>query len=90
MPGVRQPLHETRAIEVGNIFKLGTRYSETLGATYLDANGESHPMVMGSYGIGSGRGAATIVEQRHDEKGILWPVSIAPYQVSLRRAAVTG
>ncbi len=76
-------LQETRAIEVGNIFKLGTRYSEKLGATYLDANGESHPIVMGSYGIGSGRSVATVVEQRHDAKGIVWPLSIAPYHVSL-------
>jgi len=76
-------LQGTRAIEVGNIFKLGTRYSEKLGATYLDANGESHPIVMGSYGIGSGRSAATVVEQRHDDKGIIWPLSIAPYHVSL-------
>ena len=82
-PECGSDLHETRAIEIGNIFKLGTRYSEKLGATYLDANGESHPIVMGSYGIGSGRNAATVVEQRHDEKGILWPISIAPYHVSL-------
>ena len=72
-----------RAIEIGNIFKLGARYSEPLGATYLDANGQAHPILMGSYGIGSGRTAATVVEQCHDEKGIVWPVSIAPYQVSL-------
>ncbi len=77
------PLRETRAIEVGNIFKLGTRYSAKLGATYLDANGDSHPIVMGSYGIGSGRSAASVVEQRHDAKGIIWPLSIAPYHVSL-------
>jgi prolyl-tRNA synthetase len=72
-----------RAIEVGNIFKLGTRYSEALGATYLDAEGKSHPIVMGSYGIGSGRVAATIVEQKHDDKGIIWPYEVAPYHVSL-------
>ncbi|MBA2597607.1 MAG: proline--tRNA ligase [Chloroflexia bacterium] len=72
-----------RAIEVGNIFKLGTRYSNVLGANYLDADGISHPIVMGSYGIGSGRVAATIVEQHHDERGIVWPVSVAPYEVSL-------
>jgi prolyl-tRNA synthetase len=72
-----------RAIEIGNIFKLGTRYSEALGATYLDAEGQAHPILMGSYGIGSGRAAATIVEQRHDEKGIDWPVEVAPFQVSL-------
>ena len=72
-----------KAIEVGNIFKLGTRYSQALGATYLDADGEAHPILMGSYGIGSGRAAATIVEQRHDDKGIDWPVEVAPYHVSL-------
>ncbi len=77
------PLVAERAIEIGNIFKLGTRYTEALGATYLDANGEAHPVVMGSYGIGSGRLAATIVEQYHDEKGITWPVTVAPFHVSL-------
>jgi prolyl-tRNA synthetase len=77
------PLTAERAIEVGNIFKLGTRYSTTLGATFLDAEGVSHPIVMGSYGIGSGRTAATVVEQSYDDKGIIWPISIAPYHVSL-------
>ena len=72
-----------RAIEVGNIFKLGTRYSKMLGAEYLDAEGASHPIAMGSYGIGSGRVAATIVEQHHDERGIAWPVTVAPFEVSL-------
>jgi prolyl-tRNA synthetase len=72
-----------RAIEVGNIFKLGTEYSETLNARYLDAEGNSHPVVMGSYGIGSGRNAATVAEQNHDERGLKWPISIAPYHVSL-------
>jgi len=76
------PLRADRAIEVGNIFKLGTRYSEALGATYLDAEGVARPLVMGCYGIGSGRSAASVVEQRHDAKGICWPVSIAPYQLS--------
>lgn len=77
------PMVAERAIEVGNIFKLGTRYSAALGATYLDEQGQSHPIVMGSYGIGSGRLAATIVEQYHDEKGITWPVTVAPFHVSL-------
>jgi prolyl-tRNA synthetase len=72
-----------RAIEVGNIFKLGTRYSAALGATYLDENGQARPIVMGSYGIGSGRVTATVVEQCHDEKGIAWPVSVAPFHVAL-------
>ena len=82
-PTCGAPLTAERAIEVGNIFKLGTRYSQALGAEYLDAEGMSHPIVMGSYGIGSGRVAATIVEQHHDDRGIIWPVSVAPYEVSL-------
>ncbi|MEJ7763668.1 MAG: proline--tRNA ligase [Thermomicrobiales bacterium] len=77
------PMTAERAIEVGNIFKLGTRYSVALGATYLDAEGVAHPIVMGSYGIGPGRTAATVVEQVADERGIRWPVTIAPYEVSL-------
>jgi prolyl-tRNA synthetase len=72
-----------RAIEVGNIFKLGSRYSAMFGATYLDADGQSKPILMGSYGIGSGRVTATIAEQHHDDKGIIWPASVAPYHVSL-------
>jgi len=82
-PHCGTPLAAERAIEVGNIFKLGTRYSAALGATYLDADGQSNPIVMGSYGIGSGRVTATIVEQHHDAKGIAWPVSVAPFHVSL-------
>jgi prolyl-tRNA synthetase len=77
------PLTAERAIEVGNIFKLGTRYSKVLGADYLDEEGKSHPIVMGSYGIGSGRVAATVVEQHHDDRGITWPVTVAPFEVSL-------
>ena len=82
-PRCGAPLTAERAIEVGNIFKLGTRYSQTLGATYLDADGQGHPIVMGSYGIGSGRVTATIVEQHHDGKGIAWPATVAPFQVAL-------
>lgn len=82
-PECGESLRADRAIEVGNIFKLGTRYSEALGATYLDAEGIEHPVLMGSYGIGSGRLLATVIEQRYDENGILWPLSIAPYHVSL-------
>jgi prolyl-tRNA synthetase len=69
------------AIEIGNIFKLGTRYSEALGATFLDENGEEHHIVMGSYGIGPARVAAAAVEQLSDEAGIVWPKSIAPFDV---------
>jgi prolyl-tRNA synthetase len=69
------------AIEVGHIFKLGTRYSEPLGATFLDENGEEKAILMGCYGIGPGRIMAAAVEQHNDENGIIWPRSIAPYDV---------
>jgi len=69
------------AIEVGHIFKLGTRYSESLGAKYLDEDGVEKPIVMGSYGIGPGRVLAAAVEQHHDDDGIVWPAEIAPYDV---------
>jgi prolyl-tRNA synthetase len=71
------------AIEVGNIFKLGTRYSEPLGATYLDETGRERPVVMGSYGVGPARIAAAAVEQYGDEQGISWPAAIAPFDVQL-------
>ena len=73
-------LYET-AIEVGHIFKLGTRYSEPLGANFLDEEGHERPVIMGSYGIGLARVLAALVEQRHDEHGISWPASVAPYDV---------
>jgi prolyl-tRNA synthetase len=76
-------MREARGIEVGNIFKLGTRYSTALGATFLDADGKQRPIIMGSYGIGVGRLMAAIAEQRHDERGICWPESVAPYSVHL-------
>ena len=82
-PVCGSPMKAARGIEVGNIFQLGTRYTEKMGATYLDKDGKARPVVMGSYGIGIGRNAAAVVEQRHDERGIIWPVSIAPYHVSL-------
>jgi prolyl-tRNA synthetase len=78
------------AIEVGNIFKLGTRYSEPLGATYLDENGAEHPIVMGSYGIGPARIVAASIEQRADERGIVWPRSLAPWDVHLVSLAKAG
>ena len=71
------------AIEVGNIFKLGTRYSEALGATFLDESGSEHPVVMGSYGIGPARIIAASVEQRADDKGISWPRALSPWDLSL-------
>jgi prolyl-tRNA synthetase len=69
------------AIEVGHIFKLGTRYSEPMGATFLDEEGQERPVLMGSYGIGPGRVMAAAVEQSHDDDGIIWPREIAPYDV---------
>ncbi len=76
-------LCSSRGIEVGHVFKLGTFISERFGASFLDGEGKSRPIVMGSYGIGLGRLLAAIVEQSHDDKGIIWPLSIAPYQVHL-------
>lgn len=75
------PLSIRRGIEVGQIFQLGTKYSEALGATYLDERGQAHPMIMGCYGIGISRIVAAVIEQHHDEQGISWPVSIAPFHV---------
>ena len=74
-------LHIEPAIEVGNIFKLGTKYSEALGATYLDEESKEHPIVMGSYGIGPARTMAAVIEQHHDEHGIAWPDTVAPFDV---------
>jgi len=78
-----RPIRVEPAIEVGNIFKLGTRYSEPLGATYLDEAGASQPIWMGSYGLGPARIAAAAVEQHADEHGISWPRSLAPFDVEL-------
>lgn len=77
------PLRESRGVEVGNIFKLGTKYTEALGANYLDKKGKSQPVIMGSYGIGSGRLLACIAEEHSDEAGLIWPITIAPYHVHL-------
>ncbi len=76
-----EPIEIEPAIEIGNIFKLGTRYSEPFGATYLDEEGTEHPIVMGSYGIGPARIVAAAVEQHADEKGIVWPRALAPWDV---------
>jgi prolyl-tRNA synthetase len=70
-----------RGIEVGHIFKLGTKYSEAMECTYLDDQGKSHPMTMGCYGLGIGRTVAAAIEQNHDEDGIIWPLPLAPYEV---------
>ena len=77
------PLRLENGIEVGNIFKLGTRYTAALGATYLDEAGAAHPIVMGSYGIGVGRAVACAAEAHHDEKGLAWPSSIAPFDAQV-------
>lgn len=78
-----KPLSESRGVEIGNIFKLGTKYTSALGADYLDKEGNSRPIIMGSYGIGTGRLFACIAEEHNDEKGLIWPISIAPYHVHL-------
>lgn len=80
-PDCGKKLSLDRGIEVGNIFQLGTKYSEALGGTYLDENGKDAIIYMGSYGIGVSRTMAAIVEQNHDEHGIIWPLVVAPYQV---------
>jgi len=82
-PKCRGKLSSSRGIEVGHVFKLGTFISEKFGASFLDSDGKSRPIVMGSYGIGLGRLLAAIVEQSHDDKGIIWPLCVAPYQVYL-------
>jgi len=82
-PKCGSKLSGSRGIEVGHVFKLGTFISERFGASFLDSDGKSRPIVMGSYGIGLGRLLAAIVEQSHDSKGIIWPLSVAPYQVYL-------
>lgn len=74
-------LKMARGIEVGNIFQLGTKYSEGIGAKYLDENGKENYFIMGSYGIGVTRTVAAIIEQSHDENGIIWPLNVAPYEV---------
>ncbi len=82
-PLTGQPLQFLRGIEVGNIFQLGTKYSDAMHCDYLDRDGKSHPMVMGCYGIGVGRAMAAVIEQSCDEYGPIWPMSIAPWQVEL-------
>ncbi|MGN1059725.1 MAG: proline--tRNA ligase, partial [Clostridia bacterium] len=79
-PRCGQPVQTTRGVEVGHIFKLGTKYTEALACTYLDENGKAQIPIMGCYGIGVGRTLAAVIEQYNDENGIIWPVSAAPYQ----------
>jgi prolyl-tRNA synthetase len=80
-PHCGKPVTIKRGIEVGHIFKLGTKYSDSLGAKFVQENGELEPVIMGCYGIGINRTMAAVIEQNYDEKGIKWPVSVAPYQV---------
>jgi prolyl-tRNA synthetase len=82
-PQCGEPVVLRNGIEVGNIFKLGTRFTDAAGATYLGEDGQAHPIVMGSYGIGVGRNVACIVEAYHDDKGIVWPAEVAPYAAHL-------
>jgi len=82
-PQCEGKLLSTRGIEVGHIFKLGISYSQKLGANFIDAAGASKPIIMGCYGMGVGRILAAAVEQNHDDKGIIWPLPIAPYQIHL-------
>lgn len=82
-PNCGQPLRVVRGVEVGNIFKLGTRYSDSLRAYFLDKDGKSKPVIMGSYGIGVGRLLSCVAEKHNDENGLIWPISIAPFEVHL-------
>jgi len=82
-PKCGSPVKLRKGIEVGNIFKLGTDFSDAFGSMYLGEDGERHPIVMGSYGIGLGRNVACVVEAHHDEKGIAWPDEVAPYAAHL-------
>ena len=82
-PHCGRPLEGARGIEVSQVFQLGTKYSEAMGATFADENGEEKPFIMGCYGVGISRTLAAVVEQHNDEHGIVWPVSIAPYEVAV-------
>src|SRR5207253_1388368 len=80
-PRCSTPLEIYRGIEVGHIFKLGTKYSDSMSCTFLDEKGERRSMIMGCYGLGIGRTVAAAVEQSHDDDGIIWPMPLAPFQV---------
>ncbi len=82
-PKCGKKLETARGIEVGQIFKLGTKYSEALNSKFVDENGDEKPFIMGCYGIGVSRSLAAIIEQHHDEYGIIWPVNVAPYEISI-------
>jgi prolyl-tRNA synthetase len=87
-PRCGSPLRTSRGVEVGNIFKLGTRYTDSMGATFLDKDGQSKPVIMGSYGVGVGRLLGCIAEEFRDDRGLIWPVTVAPYHLHL--VALTG
>jgi prolyl-tRNA synthetase len=82
-PECENPMRSVRGVEIGNIFKLGTRYSESMGCYFQDKDGDSKPVIMGSYGIGSGRLLACVAEEFHDDYGLIWPITVAPYHVHL-------
>ncbi|MED1741853.1 proline--tRNA ligase [Bacillus swezeyi] len=82
-PDGKGTIHFAKGIEVGQVFKLGTRYSEAMDATYLDENGRAKPMLMGCYGIGISRTLSAIVEQHHDDKGLIWPLAVSPYDLHI-------
>ncbi len=82
-PRCGKPLHGARGIEVSQVFQLGTKYSEAMGATFMDEDGKEKPFQMGCYGIGVSRTLQAVVEQHHDEQGIVWPVCVAPYEVEV-------
>jgi prolyl-tRNA synthetase len=89
-PRCGAPLQAARGIEVSQVFQLGTKYSETMGATYTDEAGEEHPFIMGCYGVGITRSLAAVIEQHYDEQGIAWPVSVAPAEVAVLPLAADG
>ena len=82
-PHCGAPLKAARGIEVSQVFQLGTKYSEAMGATFMDEDGKEKPLIMGCYGVGVSRSLAAVVEQHNDEHGIIWPVSVAPYEVAV-------
>ena len=83
-----RPLEVVRCIETGHIFKLGRRYAEAMGAGVLDASGTERPMTMGSYGIGIGRAMAAVAEVHHDDRGLVWPMAVAPYEAVITVASM--
>jgi prolyl-tRNA synthetase len=88
-PQCERLLHTARGIKLGHLFKLGTSYTEAVGATYLDKDGRPQPVTMGSYGVGAERLMAAIIEENHDERGIIWPASVAPYHFHLLSLGAT-